>query len=203
MIARWIWTINNDACGLVSNDIPYDVGWQTITLDLLDPLNGITEDRTSNCPSGPLYWSSAPAKRVRLDPNENTLDQPLTQQLSDIYLTKMDSARIGYTFPVQISFNKLASQISSASFYYTDNLSQPTQHPAVRSVSSPQPNSHFFYLPYISGGISAGVGQNPNMMTFQWNTSGVIPGTYYICGIFNDGFNQILNCSDAPLSLVH
>ncbi len=201
MIVRWIWTINNDACGLVGDAIPYDVGWQTISIDLHDSLEGLVVDRTPNCPSGPLYWNSAPAKRVRLDPNENMLDHPITQQISDIYLTKMDSVRKGSTFPVQLSFNKPASQISSTSFYYTDNLNQPTQHPAVRYVSSLQPNSHFFYLPYISGGISTGVGQDPNTMIFQWNTSGVVPDTYYICGVFNDGFNPVLYCSDAPVKL--
>jgi hypothetical protein len=202
MIARWVWTINNDTCGLVSNDIPFDVGWQTISIDLQNPTYGAVEDRTSQCPQGSLYWNSAPAKRVRLDPNENTLDHALNQQISNIYLTKMDTAHVGFTFPVVIHFNKPASQISSASFYYTNNLSQPTQHPAVRYVSSPQPSSHFFYLPFISGGMSVGIVQDPNTMTFQWNTSGVVPGAYYICGIFNDSFNTVLYCSDAPVNLV-
>ncbi len=202
MIARWIWTINNDACGLVSNDIPYDVGWQTISLDLHDPLVGITEDRTSNCPSGPLYWNSAPAKRVRLDPNENTFDHPLTQQISDILLTKMDSTRKGSSFPVQITFNKPASQISFGNFYYTENLSQPTQHPAVSFVYSPQPGRHYIYLPTISIDGNVTKTTNPNTLTYQWNTASVAPGIYYICGIFNDGYNQVSYCSDTPVSVI-
>jgi hypothetical protein len=201
MIARWIWTINNDDCGLVSNDIPFDVGWQTITLDLQNPTLGITEDRTSNCPSGTLYWNSAPAKRVRLDPNENTFNHPLTQQISNIYLTKMDSVRKGTSFQVKVSFNKPASQITSASFYYTNNPSQPTQHPAESYVSSPQQGNLLSYLPYITNGINTVGATNPNMMTHQWNTSSVSPGTYYICGVFSDGYNPVAYCSDTPVNV--
>jgi hypothetical protein len=197
MIVRWVWTINNDDCGMVTNDIPFDVGWQTITIDLGNPEFGVAEDWTGKCPAAPLYWAANPAKRMRLDPNENTLSSPMSQMIDYVLLTKMSSTKVGSIFPIQVAFNKSANQITSASYYYTTTLTQPTQQSANRYVPSLGPFK--IYLPLIIGGF--GVSYDPNSLTFAWDTSGVAAGTYYICGVFNDGFNNALYCSDAPVRL--
>jgi hypothetical protein len=197
MVARWVWTINNDACGMVSHDIPYDVGWQTITIDLGSPSYGIAEDWTGTCPSPPLYWYANTAKRLRFDPNENMLSHSLIQKIDYIYLTQMDSVRAGSIFPVQVSFNKSASEITSAVYYYTDTLSQPLQHLAQSNPPRAQGN-RLIYLPMITGG---GIGSQASETAFMWNTAGVPPGTYYLCGVFSDGLNSALYCSEAPLKL--
>jgi hypothetical protein len=40
-IARWIWQ-TSDNCFEVTNDIPFDTGWQTLEVDLHDPLEGLS-----------------------------------------------------------------------------------------------------------------------------------------------------------------
>lgn len=203
MVVRWIWSIPG-GCELVSNDIPFDVGWQTYTVDLSDPFNGSVEQTGGSCPPGPLSWStSGPIVRLRFDPNENALGASLFQQLDWIRLTQVDRVTHGIPFPIQISLNKPAQGISF-NFYYTDNLQSPTQHAASTYIPpSPSPAPYHLYLPMAFQSFgSSDLPPVVNGVTFTWDTTSVTPNTssgYYICVTANDGYNQATYCSEAPV----
>ena len=95
MVARWIWrmpSINKDSipCDLVSQDIPFDIGWQTYTIDLHHFFNGGAEAtspaNTPRCPpisyppqqppvnvaGNQTHWfNTQEVIGIRFDPNEN------------------------------------------------------------------------------------------------------------------------------------
>ena len=208
MIARWIWTTLED-CTMVSADIPLEPGWHTYTVDLYSPLNGKPVS-ASGC--SPTHWSQiGQIRRFRFDPNENWTgnlvpSQVFRQELDWIRLTKVDRVAKGMTFPIQLAANDSASEIKSTEFYYTSDLRDPYQHRA--SLSTQTGNS----LPPPAIGDSFGLGSTNNIflpavmtqyrsdaISFNWDTSGVNPGEYYICVKASNGISESTNCSKAPV----
>jgi hypothetical protein len=210
MMVRWVWVIQGASgrqgyeCWLVSNDIPYDVGWQTYSVDLKDDSNGGTVIQTAgDCPTGTLTWSmTSPVLRFRLDPNENITGSNMHQELDWVRLTAMDEVKQGTPFPVQISLNVSPSQLTSSAFYYTtDPAGSPQQHSAALYAPVPStPGRYSVYLPLVLAGFAPG-GDQPgaNGVTFYWDTATVTPGTYYICTSLADAYNQATYCSEAPV----
>jgi hypothetical protein len=202
MIVRWIWGTPNGAseCYLVSQDIPFDVGWQTYSIDLYDSFNGLAE-QTLNCsPSNPTIWKDAPLiNYFRWDPNENITGTTMFQQLDWIRLTQMDQIKIGQPFTLRIYTNKSMSGVD-LSFYYTTDPSNPKAH--VLSIIPPdggQPSGKYkVYLPVIMNAVDTTVTPGQE---YLWDTSHVNPGTYYICVEANDGYNTGIYCSDAPVNV--
>ncbi len=194
MIVRWSW--KTSGCEVITHDIPFDVGWQTYSVDLSDPFNGSVEP--SGCAPGITWGTSANITRLRFDPNENILGQTLFQQLDWIRLTEVDKVTHGTPFPIQISLNKPPQGITFT-YYYTTDRQQPTQHVAVQyTASAPPPaGSHRLYLPLTMNSASLVAGG----LTFLWNTTSVVPGTYYVCVSANDTLNQAIYCSDAPVQV--
>ncbi|MFV2044458.1 MAG: hypothetical protein ACC700_14645, partial [Anaerolineales bacterium] len=90
-IIRWIWSPYPN-CFQVSNDIPFDVGWQKLTIDLHDSFEGLAEDSAAaagvSCPL--LNWKDFPATYLRFDPNENRTSQNFHQRVDLIRLSAMD-----------------------------------------------------------------------------------------------------------------
>ncbi len=134
MILRWIWVqLNNrgEECYRVSQDIPYDVGWQIYSIDMHDAFNGIAEEVAGSCSGSSWHWlDSSPISKFRLDPNENILGVPLHQQIDWVRLTQVESVQQGSQFTIRIGLNKNPSEISRVEFFYTDDPSSPTKHPA-------------------------------------------------------------------------
>jgi hypothetical protein len=226
MIVRWIWSIPGmtgspgSECTLVSHDIPFDIGWQTYTIDLHDPFNGSPEEYNpapqpgNDCYNAPSNWASSGAIiGLRFDPNENiscvtNASKPWVpcsdfhQQLDWIRLTAMDEVKKGTPFPVQITLNVSLSQLTSSAFYYTtDPAGSPQQNRAAAyAPAPPTPARYSAYLPMVLTGYAPG-GSEPgaNTMTFHWDTAAVTPGTYFICASLTDPFNQATYCSEAPV----
>ena len=205
MITRLVWTIevSGSVCDLVSQDIPFDVGWNTYSIDLYDAFNGSIEQKTGSCPSSVTSWqNSGAAIGFRFDPNENQLNRTLNQKIEWIRLTAMDVVARGSTFPVSILINKPVSAIPTINFYYTTTRSSPTQHPASGSIVSPPPPSpstpgpFTIFLPAVLSNVYSKVAQN---LTFNWTTSGVAQGQYFLCVSLNDGLNSGTYCSEAPV----
>jgi hypothetical protein len=227
MVIRWIWTIpgasglSGRQCHLVSQDIPHEVGWQTFTVDLFDPYNGSVEQTNGDCPGGPLSWaSSMNISQLRFDPNENIMGYPLHQQLDWIRLNKVDSIRQGQPFPIQASLSKPPKDMKNISFYYTNNLQQPTQHPVVY-FSEPRFSevplatqidelgalqSSANYRVFLPLGMRnyANLSFTPitNGVYIGWDTSAVAPGEYHICTVVEDKYNQATYCSEAAMTVV-
>ncbi|MFV2044725.1 MAG: hypothetical protein ACC700_16000 [Anaerolineales bacterium] len=206
MIARWIWTIPGSGggeCHLVSQDMPFDVNWQTYWIDLSDIFNGSVEQNNGNCAGAPNSWSATNSiLRLRFDPNENALGTVLSQQLDWIKLSKVDRVSSGVPYMFQILLNKPPEDIQSFSYFYTlDPQSDPgTWTAAPEYTPSPPPTptgANIVFLPVILRGFQ-GLGEG---VTFQWDTTSVSPGEYYICVTLDDGLNQASFCSDAPVKV--
>ncbi|NLG71354.1 MAG: hypothetical protein GX495_04800 [Chloroflexi bacterium] len=203
MIGRWIWTATND-CTRVSADIPFDVGWHTYTIDLYDAFNGTpVQAAPQGCEAKP-WWEAGQVIRLRFDPNENwtgNIVPAMTfhQEIDWIRLTKVDRAARGSIFPIQITLNKPVDQLQSINFYYTTDRRSPRQH-SVKLVSSTGslPDGPLIFLPLVTR-LSSEAPANGN--TFSWDTSGVAPGQYYICAEVNDGYNETISCSTAPVEI--
>jgi hypothetical protein len=225
MIARWIWTIPgsgsaNSECYLVSNDIPLDVGWGIYTIDLRDSFNGSAEESAGKCDGLPMHWMEAsPVIKFRFDPNENILGTSMHQKLDWIRLIKPRQVVKGQPFPVQISLNKAPGDDLDATFYYTDDLSEPTKYPASGQMAAstlaaaepaPVPGEVEVkklaiqaYIPFVSRNYyQLEFPPVENGVNFSWNTASVTPGEYYHCVVLDDGFNQATYCSDAPVKVI-
>jgi Tol biopolymer transport system component len=221
MVMRWIWTIPSLTgqpgyeCHLVSEDIPFDIGWRTYTVDLYDPLGGTVEEMspagTPHCPATRPSWQTTPGlvKQFRFDPNENisevadtiTGGGPFHQTIDWIKLTKVDQVARGTPFPIQITLNKPSAQMQSIEYYYTTDRSQPTQNRAT-GVAGLKQAPFNVYLPLVSRGDSSSPPRtDAKEITFSWDTSSVAPGEYYICVAANDGVNAATYCSEAPVQV--
>jgi hypothetical protein len=209
MMARLIWRIqgnqgSNSRCDLVSQDIPFDVGWNTYTIDLWDSFEGSSEQSAGSCP-GLLSWlNSGNILEFRFDPNENQLGRVLNQQIDYFYLGEQDWVAQGNNYEVQILLSKSFDQIRSQSFYYTTNRSQPTQNNANISLipppAPPPPAGPFrVFIPSITNG-TGGMSQS-GTTKFIWNTQSVARGDYFLCMLVNDGLNSVNYCSETPVSV--
>ncbi len=201
MIARWIWIrpgVGSGDCALVSQDIPFDVGWQNYSIDLYDTFDGLAEETSGNCNGLPLQWKDTNNINLfRFDPNENITPAALHQQLDWIKLTKMDQATKSQPFTLRIYANKSLAGID-LSFYYTTDRSNPTANilSIIPPGGGPPVDKYRAYLPAILNGADTIVTPGQE---YQWDTSNVVPGIYYICVKANDGYNTGTYCSDAPV----
>jgi hypothetical protein len=220
MIGRWIWRYNG--CTQVSEDIPYDVGWHTYTIDLYNPSLGFAEEAVG---CGRNYWvNSGAIDRLRFDPNENwtgNLVPAMTfhQQFDWIRLTKVDQAYQGVPFPIQVSLNKSPGTIQQIQFYYTDNINNPTRFPAGEHLMQPSMGTllmtasdsevsvvgdYQIFLPVVMQKYTEVIPPPTveNEILFWWDTSSVPPGEYYTCAVTSDGYNQTTFCSEAPVKIL-
>jgi hypothetical protein len=201
MMARWIWTTQGPGgtCTYVSQDIPYEVGWQTITIDLFDAFNGSPETVVGGCPA--TSWKdSGTVVGLRFDPNENILGYPLNQKIDWIKLYKEDRSPWGTNFPIRIFLNKSPSEVQLSYFYTTDPKNYPTQQMAQPLAFAPLLGDrvHKLFLPLVTNMYDPSYLPPPNSVTFNWDTSAVNPGRYYICVKASDSINQTTFCSDTP-----
>jgi len=208
MINRWVWYMGDNSgqagsrCVLVSYGIPYDVGWQTYTVDLHDPIDGIPQQAVGDrCPNDIHWLATTPALRFRFDPNENIMGQTIHQELDWIRLAKMDEVNRGIPFPIRISLNMPWSEITSIGLYYTDDLGNPYQHPVEQVLEKGSLSLQRIeksYLPVILV-HPAEVAPSPNETTFMWDTNPVLTGEYYVCLKVSDDKNTATYCSAAPV----
>jgi len=207
MIARWIWYLQGTSgypgnrCWLISFGVPTDVGWHTYTMDLWDPHQGGVDDSSiAECPPQPWAWRNAsPALEVRIKPNENILSSNMIQQLDWVTLTKPETVRKGTVFNVKLNTSKEVNP-NQVTLYYTTDRSNPKMYPmgiASSNLARAYPwllPNQFIYLPLIKNGL-------PGPMQFNWDTTFVAAGDYYICGIANDSYNAVPYCSDVPVTV--
>jgi hypothetical protein len=209
MIGRWIWTIpgpSGRGCDLVSFDIPYDIGWQTYSIDLHDPVQGRVEESSGRCPSLLPNWkSSGTVTGMRFDPNENitvaadkvTGGGPFTQQFDWMRLTKDIQVKQGAPYLVEVGLNKPAGQVTRT-YYYTTDRNNPTQNRAA-AYNPPAPGGSVkVFIAQVAANYQP-VDAVANPASFAWDTSNVAPGTYYLCVNLNDGVSENTVCGEAPV----
>jgi hypothetical protein len=205
MMGRFIWT-TADNCTFVSNDIPYDVGQRDYFIDLFDTFNGTPEiSAPTSCRLRP-WWQAGRVIQIRFDPNENytgTYVPAMTfhQEIDWFRLTKVDQVVRGAYFRIDLQLNKPVSSLQSLHYYYTNDLGNPTQHPVVQynpPTQQPPSGSIKTYLPLtVSGGSFSWY-----YTSSYWNTTGVVPGEYYLCAVISDGLNESTSCSYAPVQVL-
>jgi len=217
MVMRWIWAIPGWSgptyrCYLVSQDIPFDIGWRTYTIDLFDGYNGAPEEKAGECPGATPSWAaSGTIKELRLDPNENVTGRdPISnggtfrQQIDWVKLTAMDRVDGGVPYLVQVDLNRPANDVDDVDYFYTTSPSNPTQHPAQR-WSPPSPTGQYrVRLPIAAFKVGAAGGADtlPQAdMSFWWNTGSVPNGTYYLCARIAIDPNTATYCSAAPIQV--
>ena len=210
-ILRWIWQIPGrnagDVCYLVSHDIPFDTGWQTISVDLHNPFNGSPIQTAGNCPSNPSWTNNPPALQFRLDPNENITGANLHQELDWVTLTKEDAIVQGSSYRVQLSLNTPWSNLDNYQLYYTTDTSQPHQHTAqvnTNGGSSLIPSAAYtVFLPMVVNGSESnpGGGNLPYSKTLYWDTSSVQPDSYYMCIDVTANGSTANYCSEATVAV--
>jgi len=199
-ILRWIWSPYPN-CFLVSNDIPFDVGWQTLTIDLHDAFEGFAEDSAAapglNCPT--RHWTDFPATYFRFDPNENVTSAAFHQRIDWIRLSSMDRVSMGSLFPIQMQSSEAIEDLTLSFYYTTDPIGNPRQMVAfITTPSPPTPAGPYeIFLPMIFNAFEGN--QYPS---FLWDTSGVSAGQYYICVEASDGLNIPIYCSEAPVDVI-
>jgi hypothetical protein len=223
MVIRWIWEMAGLApavCKYVSREIALDVDWVTYWVDLHDPWNGTPVEvggtGSGACPTN-VQWKTQQGTltQFRMDPNENVLNYTFHQEFDWIRLTKVPTVIQGLVFPIQVSMNKAPETIETITFYYTDDLSDPTQHLAQGGAPSqvqqtggaqklgPQAANQVF-LPFVGKRYSPPITlpSVENEIRFDWKTNAVVPGEYYICAVTADGYNQTTFCSQAPVQVL-
>ncbi|MBU1660120.1 MAG: hypothetical protein KKD28_01455 [Chloroflexi bacterium] len=215
-MVRWVWTVQGDSgrpgyeCDLVSHDVPFDVNWNTYTLDLWDAFqgsaeawSGIAQDGSDECDTLPKnWWEGSPVLKARFDPNENITDHEFYNRIDWIRLTKEISIKQGTLFDLRIEVNKAINELVLNFYYTTDPKNDPTQHPLM-IYYPPTPNpppiaNHSLFLPVVLRNYSS---EELEGEKFIWDTFYVEPGTYYICVQADDGYNQAIYCSEATVKV--
>jgi hypothetical protein len=222
MIARLVWSVQGTSgrpgyrCNLVSHDIPFDVGYQTYSIDLFNAFNGLAEATQGECTGLPTTWqASGPVLGIRFDPNENISCNPqfgspfvistcgdYVQKLDWIRLTAVDQVTQGIPFPVQIALSHSPSTVT-LTYFYTTTLADPNQFPA-QIYTPPTPGGTYkLFLPLVLNNYQPTFDTFPEAnATYIWDTTNVPLGTYYICVRANDGYNTATYCSEAPVNVV-
>lgn len=213
MIARLVWYLQgvsglpDNRCLMVSDDMPYDVNWYTVTVDLFDPLLGEADQNTIvDCPTEMGWTDNSPALLFRFDPNENVLSTTLTQKIDWIRLTKVEQVTKGTPYVVNVNLNMPWYSLTGYKLYYTTDRANPTQHLAdfqVASLPGTTPNlANKVYLPniitlkYEAPGTLLG-----NEQTLTWLTSNVSLGDYYLCLQTTANGITTTSCSDAVIKV--
>jgi len=191
-IARVVWQTPDD-CFEVTNDIPFDTGWQTLVVDLHDPFEGQAEDfAPASCSL--KHWTTDTTDFLRFDPNENDTTASMVQSIDWISLSKGNWVGVGNSYPIEVESSE-PIQEGSVTLFYTSDIDVPKQNLAVITPDMDPQGPYFVYLPLLMGGIGAGGGDT----LFYWDTTDVSPGSYYICGEFPDGLNSPVFCSRATI----
>jgi hypothetical protein len=211
MIVRLFWQLDRIGltdCWYTSHAIPLDIGRHTYTIDMYDPRNGTPEARTpSDCPL--VTWANqaaiGPLVQFRIDPNENVLSWTFHQEIDWIRLTRVEAVRQGQPAEVRLLLNTPVAELSTLNLYYTTDRSQPTQHPTARFTPQVISGSYLNFLPMalrqpsrhdlFIDALSADV-------VYLWDTTGVSPGTYYVCAVVGDAHTSAAYCSQAPFQIV-
>ena len=199
MIGRLMWWM--PGCLNVSLGIPYDVGWHNYVVDLHDPVMGYPED---NGGCNKIHWKNSNGiTALRFDPNENwtgnqTPQMTFEQVFEELRLTKVDRILRGQPYDVALSVS--SDSLASYAFYYTTDVSNPTQNIAAVQTAGGYPRR--VYLPALMPNAGQGSALPTAPATnFVWQTASVSPGEYYLCAVISNAGGRITRCSEAPVQV--
>ncbi|MBX0328976.1 hypothetical protein K2Z83_14960 [Oscillochloris sp. ZM17-4] len=212
------WNTGIQTDGSESKYGTYYEGWRNYSVDLAQAVPPLPLSNLAQADNilTPREQNSFPAQRgwtqlgsvsyLRFDPLETM--QAAVGTGADIFsidwvtLTANDEVKRGQIFRIEAGVNVTPSSLQSITYYYTTSRSQPTQSPALSAAQTaaapaPQAATNTVYLPMVTIPTLNPVAGNP--LAYNWDTSGVAPGTYYICSVANTGTNTATYCSDTPV----
>ncbi len=212
MIVRLFWRLDRvgEDCYYGTRAIPLDVGRYTYTADLYDPRNGIPEETTpADCPV--VSWANqasvGPLVSFRVDPNENVLNFTFHQEIDWIRLTRVEPVSQGQPAELRLVLNTPVAELTTLNLYYTTDRAQPVQHPAAR-YTPPVLNGPFLSFLPMTLRLPAPSLRDPFIdalsadVVYWWDTTGVSPGTYYVCAVAGDAHTSAAYCSQAPIQII-
>ncbi|MDD5367617.1 MAG: hypothetical protein PHQ40_00910 [Anaerolineaceae bacterium] len=177
-VERFLWwagTPDLSNFGTTSDMIVYE-GWHTYSIDLTQ----------APMASGP-GWSGL-KDAFRLDPHE--VPAPLTLHLDYVTLTGDETINRGDIYPITYKVN-VSGPVSIT--FFTDNDKNPTngrteigRTTASQAAQAVMISSKGVYLPLIMNRFP----NELNLVTgtlWNWNTSGTVPGMYFISADISDG----------------
>ena len=208
-VFRLLWAPNNFGIDhSTSDDFIIEDGWPTFTETNCWQTYKINMAAIRLEPDGgPNFGWVGNLRVFRLDPTE--IPYQAQFKLDWMKLTAMDQVRRGNVYTIQYELK--ATPPVTLSFYYdTDtnssngrtligtsqvtSLTQSTQ--MISPIGSPPTLTSLLpyktYLPFITKEPCSG-------NCYNWNTSGVPAGTYYICLQAEDPYNSTYRCSEAPI----
>ena len=152
-------------------------------------------------------WRDSASNRLRFDPTElhQTL-LPAHFEIDWIKLTAIDEANANGIFPIK--YDVQADLPVDLTVYYDTDTNPANGRTLITTISATvkrliiTPNTavadHFLYLPFI---VNPPGPCGDDSACYEWDTSGIAPGTYHVCMQIEDAYNSNYRCSDAPMKI--
>jgi hypothetical protein len=148
-------------------------GMQTYTFDLAS-LTTSADGGIEPAEGAGVPWTAASVRYLRFDPHEFAEQRGF--HIDDVKLAAMDEATNG-TFTIRFAGSDADGHPATVALYY-DTDRNPSNG-----------------LTPITSNLPIGSGQ------YAWNTSGVVPGVYYIYAVASDGLNAQATYSTGPVQI--
>jgi hypothetical protein len=176
-------------CG-TTKVIPLHAGWNSIVVDLSDPTIMEPTDPCTN-PWLAQPWRQQLALRPAEEPDATAF------HVGTIKLTAADTITKGQSFPIKLQANMTAR--TTATFYYNSTRYSTAGRKRAKAYAPILPGPYHTYFPIVGHNMSSGALET---IQYNWNTSNVAPGTYYLSVDLNDGYSTTTVYSDAPVVVV-
>ena len=191
---------------VMSRDIILNEGWNVYKVDLW------AADVVDESHPVQRTWRASAPNRLRFDPTEMAVSLlPATIKIDWIKLTAMDEVEVGDVFPIRFTVN--SERAVDLTFYYDTDTNPGNGR--IQMGTAAVPAAQAGGQEDSAGSVAVdntGLALNVflplighNFITcnatdcYAWNTSGVAPGTYYVCVNSQDAYNTTYRCSEAPL----
>lgn len=188
-VARVVWSNSGFGNAGVTNDIPLHAGWNEVSLDLWSTDSNFMDDEDPNVSP---WQDSANRRLLRLDPLE--CPEATKFYVDQVMLTANDVVTSGDIFEVKYQLNQ--AENVDVTFYYDTDQDPGGRHLAQEYLPDPPPDPtgpHFIYLPMIANNYPS------SNQIFQWDTTGVNAGTYYVCADVSNSYLTTTWCSETPV----
>ena len=191
-VHRWVWWyLGPGVDAVTTEDMLLREGWQTYSFSLSEALI----DPSSPPSSG---WTGSPTV-FRMDVHEEIISMDF--HLDYVTITGDHQVNAGSPFAI---VTELISGTSSGAVYYYDIDKNPDNGRTVMQVySAPVPGGpNILFIPFVAKKLSPEI--NPLVGThWNWDTSGVPAGSYYVSVDVSDGANTTTWYSDIPVIITN
>ena len=187
-VLRFLWyTVNTVDLVTIEDTIVYE-GWHTYSMDL----DEVLIDPIGTLGSG---WEGAPTT-FRMDPHE--VHTALNLHLDFVTLTGDEMVASGD--PFDIIYHVDADLPVNIDFFYDDDTNPSNGRTAMVRWEL---GAYSIFLPLIQNGVTAPASSSEieilDGSRWQWDTSSVTAGSYFVSADISDGYNITTWSSDVPV----